>query len=549
MGSADDELYAAFYADTAPMVAQLGDRFLTLERSAEALVEEWKTALGLLHTIKGNCGMARATAGERLAHAMEKRAKQARGQAVERQVTMLGSLLSSAAALEQAISPEAEEPGSVDALVGDLGADPEHAPSDGSAARAAVAQAFALARSPHHVPHMRIDAEVLDRLLELVGECATRHRQVGTALGHLTARHGVGEDDVSATAEALELLGKQVVEIRQRVLDARLVPLQLVIGRFERLVRDLAAATDKQIALTATGGDTVVDKSIADQLGEPLMHILRNAVDHGIEPPEERRKAGKPERGRIDLEVSSAGGDLVVTLRDDGRGISAERIAATASRRGIDTSGWSERRIRELIFHPELSTADRITEISGRGVGMDQVKRAVERMGGDVELSSREGRGSEFRVRVPLAAAIRRTLVVECEGEQYAIPIDAVIETFRVDVADVYPLDRGWVTAWRGRTLSTRALARQMGAPRRGERASTQLCVVLEDDGRSVGVLVDRLADQQDVVVKELDPSLGKPRGIAGVAIVGEGEVAMVVDPRALVHMEARAEAAAGESP
>lgn len=210
----------------------------------------------------------------------------------------------------------------------------------------------------------------------------------------------------------------------------------------------------------------------------------------------------------------------------------------------MSTKGWSERQILDLVFASELSTAERVTELSGRGVGMHQVRRAVERLGGAVDVTSESGRGTRFRLRLPLAAAIRRTLLVDCAGERYAIPVDSVVEVFRVDPDEVYPLDQGFVTAWRSRVLPAHYLAQVM-AGTDAATADDLLCVVVHDDDRSLGLMVSRLIGQQEVVVKELDPALGRPRGISGVALIHDGTAAMVLDPRGLVQPSSNAGGAA----
>lgn len=543
-----EELWDAFVGDTAPLVAQLGERLLSLERSIEALGEDWGEVMGLLHTVKGNCGMIRADAGERLAHAMERRARTARDAPLRDQGRVLASLLSSAAGLEEVIGDRMEDEG-VRALIDGLDA-AEREGDDPAAARRAAAQAVDLAGARPAMSHVRIDADVLDRLLELVGELVICYRRV-EARDRADAAPPAARDAGGSSAgrgEALELLGRHIGEMRQRILDARLVPLRVLVTRLRRLVRDLGTATGRPLQFSVEGEDTVVDKSIADQLGEPLMHLIRNAADHGIEDAGARRAAGKPEAGQLELHLAASGAELCATIRDDGRGLSPRKIASAAERRGIDTSGWSERAIQELIFRPDLTTSEEVTRLSGRGVGMPQIRRTIEKMGGEIALSSREGAGTEFSIRLPLAAAMRRTLVMACGANEYAIPIESVVETFRVSSRELYPVDRGWVTSWRDHVLPSRYLAAQLGARDAVHPGPSHLCVVVEDGRRHAGVLVDEISGQQDVLVRDLDPALGRPRGIAGVAIVGEGRVAMVLDPRTLTWVDGREDDTAAEA-
>ena len=527
-----DELYEAFYQDTAPLVAQVRERLLAIERSVEALIDDWQHVLGCLHTIKGNSGMMQIPAGERLAHAMERRAAEARRAPAEQQVRTLGSLLTSAAGLEDAISIEPDE-GAVDALVRDLEAGEASAEQHPEAARAAADKAIALAGASRRVPYMRIEAEVLDRLLELVGELVTCVSRAEATRAIAPGKTSPSGGDRSAD-DLVELLGKHVGELRRRVLDARLVPMQLVVGRFKRLVRDLSTVTGKKLSLTVEGADTVVDKNIADHIGEPLLHLIRNAADHGIEDADARREAGKTETGRIELRIAPAGGDLVVEVRDDGAGLSRARLEQAAAQRGIDTTGWTDRQVHELVFRSEFSTTERVTRLSGRGVGMPQVKRTVEEMGGDLQLSTTPGRGTTFRVRVPLTAAVQRALIAECADEVYAVPVRAVAEAFRVAPSDLHPVERGWVTPWRGRVLPAQYLPRHLDAGVAAPERESLVCVVIEDDDRRLGLLVDDVSGQQEVMVRNLDSAFGRPAGIAGVTMVGEGRIAIALDPRSI---------------
>ncbi len=544
--SEHEELWDAFIRDTAPLVAQVGERLLALERSLESLGEEWREVMGLLHTIKGNCGMMQVERGEELAHSMERRARGARDAPIWEQARMLGPLISSAAGLEDVLADKVSGDAVQDLIAG-LDAAEEDQDGDSTSARRAAAQAVELAGVQPGMSHVRIDAEVLDRFLELVGELVICYRRVCAEAEPRQparardSREGTARAADGGRAEPLELLGKHVGELRQRVLDARLVPLQVLVTRLKRLVRDLATATGKPLSFRVEGEDTVVDKSIADQLGEPLIHLIRNAVDHGIEAPSERRAAGKPDTGQVELHISTVGADVMVDVRDDGQGLSRKRLEAAATKRGIDTSGWTDRRVEELIFRPEFTTAEKVTRLSGRGVGMPQIKRTIERMGGELQFQTKAGLGSQFSIRVPLAAAIRRTLVVSCGSEEYAVPIESVLETFRVTPESLYPVDRGWVTSWRERVLPAQYLATQLGGRDQVEAADAQLCVVVEDGRRYSGLIVDDVSGQQDVVVRDLDPVLGRPRGVAGMAIVGEGRIAMVLDPRSLPWSEGRA--------
>jgi two-component system chemotaxis sensor kinase CheA len=256
--------------------------------------------------------------------------------------------------------------------------------------------------------------------------------------------------------------------------------------------------------------------------------MLRNAVDHGVERPDERVARGKAPEGRVDLTIAAQSGELVFSVRDDGGGIDRERLVARARSLGIDVDEWADDKILELVFTPELSTSEQVTDLSGRGVGLDAAKRAIERIGGVVYVQSRPGEGTELNFRVPLTLTIQRTLVVRRCDEVFAMPIASVLASLRVA-----PGSRAEFMRWRGDLVPLCDLGVWLQVPQ-AERAPASLCVVVEDAGRPCGFLVDEVLGQQEVVLKELDAAVGRPAGLAGATVLGNGRVAMVLDPRAI---------------
>lgn len=544
-------LQDVFVEETSPLAAAVEERLLALERTADSLADEWSAVLSLLHTIKGNCGMMRYEAMERLVHAMEDRAKRAKALSQGEQAWSIGALLGALDAVTSSLEDATSS--TVGAALEALraGGEPASRAAREAAATAAVAQARASADRPgtddrldadvgdagRRLRYVRLGADKLDRLLEAAGELSTHHTHAVLAVHRLAQRLSASDAETVAGIDAIDQLGKHVHQLRTRVMEARLLPLSLVLGRFERMVRDLARAAGKRVGLRIEGADTVVDKSIVDLLGEPLVHILRNAVDHGIEPPAARRAAGKPEGAVIWLRAEQSDGSLVVVVGDDGRGISREGIEERARGLGIDTSGWSREDVIDLIFAPELSTAGRVTSLSGRGVGLEAAKRAVERVGGAITVTTSPGAGTEFRLRLPLLVAIRRVLLVACRGEWFALPLASLVETFRLPWEALHHIERRTVTRWRGRLLTVESLAARMGVPAQPpQRPQVPLCLVLRDEHDLRGVLVDELIGQHDVMVKELEPVFGDPSGVAGAAILGDGRVVMVLDPKTLTR-------------
>jgi two-component system chemotaxis sensor kinase CheA len=517
-------LVSEFVHETTPLVVEAESKLLAIERTlaSDAHDEDlWRDLLGVLHTIKGNAGMVRLTGIQELAHAMEDHAGRARSAPPADRLLAVDTLLGALDALRLGLRQPEEQAAlrvAIDALR--------------SGGRAAARRPSSVA-AVDRVSEVRVDADKLDRLLELVGELTTHHRRVDTTVRAFSDRLSSTDPEAAATIEVVDQLGAVIREFRGRVSDIRLFPLGAIIVRFERLVRDLCAATGKRAALHVSGEDTVVDKTIADAVGEPLLHMLRNAMDHGVETPEERVAAGKPPEARIDLAISLQSGELVFSVRDDGRGLDRDRLADRARSLGMDVDGWADDRLFDLVFAPDLSTSEQVTELSGRGVGLDAAKRAIERVGGTLLVESRRGFGAEFRFRIPLTLTIQRTLLVRRCDEVFAMPIASVLGTERAAPDDDSRGGRGEFMLWRGALVPLCDLGVWLAVPGADQRRAS-LCVVVDDAGRPCGFLVDEVLGQQEVVLKELDASVGRPPWVAGATVLGDGRVAVVLDPRAI---------------
>jgi two-component system chemotaxis sensor kinase CheA len=303
-----------------------------------------------------------------------------------------------------------------------------------------------------------------------------------------------------------------------------------------RLVRDLARKSGKLAELELAGEDVELDRTIVEEIADPLVHMLRNSVDHGLEPPEERAAAGKPAAGRIHLSAWHMAGQIVIEIRDDGRGMDRERILAKARARGLvgPAEQLSDGEVWQLIFHPGFSTAEKVTDVSGRGVGMDVVRRHVEKLRGRVEIDTKPGAGTQFLIKVPLTLAIIDGLVVHAGGERYIVPIYSVREIFKAAPESVFTVEgKGEMALVRDRLLPVVRLARRLGIART-EGAGEGLMIVGESEGIQFCLAVDSLAGKQEVVIKSLGGMFGRVRGIAGGAILGDGRVGLILDMAAL---------------
>jgi len=390
-------------------------------------------------------------------------------------------------------------------------------------------------------PSVRVDVEQLDALMNMVGELVidrTRISQLSRSLNETF------EDDtnVQALAETANHLEKMVDSLHARMMQVRMLPVGLLFSKFPRLVRDLSRSLDKGIRLELSGEDTEIDRSVIEQIKDPLVHLIRNACDHGIESREARTAVGKDEMSILRLSAKHEQGQIVISLEDDGAGIDALRVKAKAVERGIITADKAERmslkEAVDLIFEAGLSTAVETTAVSGRGVGMDIVRRDIESLGGRIEVNTTPGEGTVFRLRLPLTLATFRGLLIACGSTTYAIPLTYVQETLRPDAAQVRTINQRPVLHLRTRDTVMPMIRMDevlQARGRTGRKAEESPYVVVvraseSESERPVALAVDQLVGQQDVVVKSLGHFLGRSRGIAGASVLGDGQVVLIVD-------------------
>jgi len=387
---------------------------------------------------------------------------------------------------------------------------------------------------------VRIDVERLDRLLNLVGELVidrTRLLGLGKALADELGEHSLLSDITETTFH----LGRVTDELQSEVMKSRMLPIGTVFSRFPRVARDLSTRQKKKVELTIEGQDTELDRSVIEEIGDPLVHLLRNAIDHGVESPEDRIAAGKPETAIVRLAAEHVENSIVITVEDNGKGIDPVKIKAKAVEREVITEEAAQRmsdaEAIELIFAPGFSTAAQISDISGRGVGMDIVRTNVERLGGSVEVQSKLGEGSRFYLRLPLTLAIVQALLVRVGGGIYALPLASVTETLRVPISDIQRLQQQEAILLRGRVLPVVRLTHLFQCESESPATARDILVVAVKVGeRQIGLAVDRLLGEQEVVIKALGDLIGDVPGLSSAAILGDGTVALIVDVPALVQ-------------
>jgi two-component system chemotaxis sensor kinase CheA len=381
---------------------------------------------------------------------------------------------------------------------------------------------------------IRVDTDKIDTLINLVGELVITQSMI-TDLGEKFSI-----DQLATLQERITQLERNTRELQERVLSIRMLPIGTAFNRFPRLVRDLAGKSGKQIQLLMTGEETELDKTVMEAIGDPLTHLVRNSADHGLESPEERVAAGKPELGTIRLIARHEGGNITIAVEDDGRGLNREKILAKALDRGLITDGDNlpDEEVWPLIFRAGFSTADKVTDVSGRGVGMDVVKRNIEALGGSVTIQTKTGKGSTLLLKLPLTLAIIDGMTVRVGEENYIIPLLTVNESIRPKPNELQTIiGKGEVVNLRGEWVPMVRLHEVFEVKPEFTNPCEALLVIVEVDGKRVAVFVDELTGQQQVVIKTLEQNYRKVEGISGATILGDGQVALILDVQGLVKL------------
>ena len=373
---------------------------------------------------------------------------------------------------------------------------------------------------------VRVDIDRLDILMNLVGELIiTKTRLEGTDITSKPQEYH----------ETLEYLERITTNLNDAVMKVRMVPVETVFNRFPRMIRDIAKDLGKEIELVMSGEETELDRTVIDEIGDPLIHLLRNSCDHGLESRDKRKMLGKPEIGRINLTAYQSGNNVIIEVTDDGAGLNIEKVKAKAIENGIVTreaaNSMSQQEAIELLFRPSFSTADKITGLSGRGVGVDVVKTKIEQLGGTVEVETQSGKGSKFLIKLPLTLAIYQALLVNVGCEKYAIPLGSIYQIYEWKAADVKTVQGQEVILLRNMVVPITRLADSLEVPDSDTKAQNKLKIVIVRKGEKLtGLVVDSVIGQQEIVIKSLGKLLTGIKYLAGATILGDGNVALIID-------------------
>jgi len=377
---------------------------------------------------------------------------------------------------------------------------------------------------------VRVTTEKLDSLIDVVGELVIVQSQL------LETARSFGSA-ASPFQRDLAQLGRITKELQHTAMGLRMIPIKPAFQKMERLARDLARDCGKKVVFTTSGEDTELYRTVVEEIGDPLVHMVRNALDHGLETPAERLAVGKPETGSVSLRAYYQGSNVILELKDDGRGIDPERILAKARRQGLVAPDaiLSREETFGLIFLPGFSTAEKVTAVSGRGVGMDVVKRNIERLRGKIDVSSEIGQGAVFQVKLPLTLAIIDGLVVRVGDDRFILPSTSVQMALRPARENIVQVQGGEVLELHGRLLPLHRLHRRFGIPSRAQDPWDGIVVIVESSGKVCALLVDEMITKQEVVIKSLGAFMQGLTGVSGGAILGDGNIALILDPASLL--------------
>lgn len=391
-------------------------------------------------------------------------------------------------------------------------------------------------KAPTESSSIRVSIDKVDELINMVGELVITQ----SMLSQLGEEENFGEAEIEKLKNGLMQLERNTREMQENVMRIRMLPISFVFQRFPRLVHDLSEQLDKKIELVLSGESTELDKTVMEKIGDPLVHLVRNSLDHGIETPDVRVAAGKPETGEIHLNAYHEGGNIVIEINDDGAGLNLEKILSKAKSSGIvsENDNLSDEEIADLIFRPGFSTADVVSDVSGRGVGMDVVRRNIRALGGTVDVKTQTGLGSVFTIRLPLTLAILDGQSVVIGNEVYIVPLVAIIESVQVDTSLVNGITgQAEVYRLRDEYIPIVKLCDVFNVKPLHENMEDGLLVVVEAEGKKVALLVDDLLGQQQVVIKSLETNFKSIEGISGATILGDGTVALILDVTGLISI------------
>ena len=387
---------------------------------------------------------------------------------------------------------------------------------------------------------IRVEVKRLDHLMNLIGELVLGKNRLLKIYDDVEERYE-GEKFLEELNQVVSSLSLVTTDIQLAVMKTRMLPIAKVFNKFPRMIRDLSRELGKQIDLEISGEETELDKSIVEEIGDPLVHIIRNSCDHGIEDPETRKAAGKPEKGTVQLKAYNEGNHIVVEIVDDGKGLDTDMLKSKSIEKGIITEreadAMSDKEAFGLIFRPGFSTAAKVTNVSGRGVGMDVVKTNIEKLNGIIDIESEVGQGTVIKLKIPLTLAIIQSLLVGTQEEFYAIPLASVLETVRVPIDDIYTIDGKNVLRLRDEVLSLVRLSDVFGVNKVFDGGDHTYVVIIGVAEAKLGIIVDTLVGQEEIVIKSMGDYLQNIPGIAGATIRGDGRVTLIIDVGAMMEM------------
>jgi two-component system chemotaxis sensor kinase CheA len=386
---------------------------------------------------------------------------------------------------------------------------------------------------------LRVDVDRIDKVMNLTGEIVLVRNRLLNISQSLEAKYS-SESDVEGLHEAVSFLDIVTADMQLAVMKMRMQPIKKVFSKFPRLVRDISQGLGKDVILNISGEDTEVDRTVIEIIGDPLVHIIRNSIDHGIEPPDERVAKAKPARGIVDITAYQQGNQIIIEVADDGKGIDAQRVKAKAIEKGLVTveeaDKMTDKEASGLIFHPGFSTMDKATELSGRGVGMDVVKTNIAKLNGYVEVISTKDVGTTLRISIPLTLAIIQALMVRTRGMQYAIPLVPIEETIKISNEEIDNVTGNKVLAIRDKVLHLAELSDILGSQGGEEQREYRYVIVMTVGDRKYCLSVDELLGQEEVVIKNIDGIDTDMTGILGATITGEGKIVLILDPLAVTR-------------
>jgi two-component system chemotaxis sensor kinase CheA len=539
------ELLQEFHAEAKEHLESIEAAGLSLEQSPDNR-EAVNSLFRSFHTIKGNAGFLGLVPMQRVAHEVESLLDLVRNDKLVINGSIVTAILRSrdaltvlnqqvGAALEHGRAPDKVVP--VCELISNVqllatGISPATQLAPPVQAEAPKEEPEAKASSKATGQTVRVNTEKLDSLMDVVGELVI----VQSQLSETARRLG---DSVPSLAGHVGLLGRLTKELQYNAMSLRMIAIQPTFQKMERLVRDLARECGKKAVLFTSGGDTELDRGMVEEIADPLVHMVRNALDHGLEGPEDRIAAGKPEVGTVSLRASHQGGKVVIEMRDDGRGLNRDKILAKAKQKGLVSQDAQPTpdEILNMIFLPGFSTAEKVTAVSGRGVGMDVVRRNIERLRGEIEITSEMGKGTVFKVKLPLTMAIIDGLVVRVGQQRFVLPTTSVLRAVCLASESIVPVQGcGEALDLKGGLVPLRRLdgLQPTGSKPRTDKAG--IGVIIEYSGKTCAILVDEMVGKQEVVIKNLGSYLQGCTSVTGATILGDGTIALILDPGVLLQ-------------